>query len=224
MVTPITPGMAPPPTVGRGAYASQANQTIEETRRLLLQNRLTGAAAMRVSNMLALAEQRNGNGNPAQAERIARNALRMVNNIIEPPIPGSNPPGEAEDGGTAGEETQDAAGGTDAPGEIPGPMGERETTTYRDGSDDGGISYRFSTPLSDAQAPFAVRQHELSHIRRETSEAIMNGQRVLASVTVNQGIDPATGDPYVGGGRARIVIFPDIEAVRPTGLNLDVTG
>lgn len=56
-----------------------------------------------------------------------------------------------------------------------------------------------------------MRQHELSHIRRETSDAIIEGRRVQASVTIKRSIDPETGEVIVEGGRARILDFPEVQ-------------
>ncbi len=204
----------------------KTSRSIAEAKRLLAKNQVTGAKAMRILNMLSVAEQNMGQGNTIQAQRIAREALSAVRDIDEnsnPINPNRKEESEAASAPTSNDETEETpANNVLAESESDEPF-QRETTSYQDGSDDSGISFQAAQPLTPAQAPFAVRQHELSHVRRETSDAILNGQRVLASVTIHSHIDPTTGQQHIGGGRARVIVFPDMEQ-KPlqNGNNLDI--
>ena len=181
---------------------------------------------MRIINMLSQAQQNASSGKRTDAERFAREAVQLAEN--ESDSTGRASAGDSEEAQTTattpGEETNEDTPASQASDVDPNQPMQRNTTSYTDGSDDSGISFQSAQPITSAQAPFAVRAHELSHIRRETSDAILNGQRVLTSVTIQSHIDPSTGERQIGGGRARIVVFPNITVQTPTGQNLDVTG
>lgn len=211
MVTPIQPGTFPYHTQHAENQSGKINRPLSEAKRLLFEHRITGAKAMRIQGLIESAEQTAGSGKVIEAERIAREALNITRQTIdETGITSTEtsakiPKDEDEQDKTAiGTEESDT---TDK-----NLIAERETTTYSDGSDDEGISFQYAQPLTQAQAPFAVRQHELSHVRRDTSEAILNGQKVLTSVRIFSRIDPMTGERHVHGGNTRIVVFPNIEA------------
>lgn len=204
-----------PPEIGLNAQ--RAERSLSEARRLLALNQLSGQPASRLTSLMADAEQSIEQGDAAEAQRIAREALRFAREVTgeTPAIMGEPTEEPAEDtAARAGESNEEGSGSNSAanPGQ---PLNQRETTTYQDGSDDSGISFQAPQPLTNLQAPLAVRQHELSHVSRETRDAILNGQRVMASVTVHQRIDPATGEVVVDGGNARTVIFPNIEDMMP---------
>ncbi len=203
----------------------KTQRSIVEAKRLLTQNHVTGSKAMRVVNMLAQAKQNVSAGKGIDAQRIAREALKIAEETGNPVSP-ADPTTEPE------EETQIAPEENNEDGQTPASQArgidpnqpyERDTVSYADGSGDSGVSFQYSQPVASEQAPFAVRQHELSHVRRETSDAILNGQRVLASVTVHNRIDPNTGERAVGGGNAHVIIFPEIKPMFPTGQKVDLT-
>jgi len=215
-------------SIGTAAYTANAqpadneadrtSRSIAEARRLIAQNQITGAKAMRILTMLTTAEQSIGQGKTINAQRIAREALKQAK--------------DASDETNAALLNQNAANPNNALDETPAAKAQgasanqpfqRNTTNYTDGSSDSGVSYQSATPLTPGQAPFAVMQHELSHVRRETSNAILNGQRIMASVTIHSRVDPATGERQVGGGQARILIFPNVDSPQLTsGKNIDV--
>ncbi len=204
----------------------KTNRSINEARRLILQNKVTGAKALHLYTLLNQAEQNLSRSNTFEAHRIARQALNQAESLTQADrenLPSLDPNASQEDKKSPQmESSEDRRANTDH--EAKALLGERETRTYRDGSSDSGISFQAETPLTPAQAPFAVRQHELSHIRRETSEAILNGQRIIASAAVHSRVDPRTGERTVDGGRARIVIMPNIEPPDPPGEKIDVKG
>ncbi len=209
--TPYYPQMEP-----KAAETRPVERSLSEARRLLIENGGASAKTMRVMAMVALAEQNAGQGKVSEAERLAREAVKLAKNEDN----ASNPADP-----TAEEEPQNAANPKTNTTPLPGEeeeTGERETTNYSDVSDDSGVSFQFAQPLTPAQAPLAVMQHELSHVRRETSDAILNGQRIMASVAIHSYIDPQTGDRHVSGGRTRVVVFPDISLEFPAKNQLDV--
>ncbi len=229
MVTAIG-RVLPGSSVQTAEPASEKTQrSIAEARRLVTQNHVTGAKAMRIINMLSQAQQSVTAGKSVDAERLAREALKIAQEEENPTeIPSRSASNEEQENAAApmqpNGENSDETPASNAMGVDPDQPFERETTSYADGSDDSGVSFQSAQPLTPAQAPFAVRLHELSHIRRETSDAILNGQRVLTSVAIHSRIDPMTGERHVGGGRTRVIVFPDIQPVWSRGNNLDVKG
>ncbi|MEW6234439.1 MAG: hypothetical protein AB1656_03540 [Candidatus Omnitrophota bacterium] len=200
--------------------ADRTSRSIAEARRLIAQNQIAGAKAMRILAMLSTAEQNMGEGRTVEAQRIAREALKQAKDASDETNAALlNQTAAAANPQNALEETPAAK----AQGASAKEPFQRKTTNYADGSSDAGVSFQSATPLTPGQAPFAVMQHELSHVRRETSDAILNGQRIMASVTIHSRVDPVTGDRQVGGGQARILIFPNVESPQPaSGKNLDI--
>lgn len=197
-----------------------AERSIDEARRLLVQDKVTGVDALRLYARISQAEQVVGKGNPLDAKRIAQDALRKVKDLVDDSNAAAvtssndkNKPSSVKNNSTPAADSL----GVEGDGVF-----QRDTTLYQDGSDDSGISFQYAQPLTPAQAPFAVRQHELSHVRRETSDAILEGRRVIASVTVHQRIDPESGKINVEGGRARAVIFPKAPVPESPMLNPDI--
>lgn len=222
MVTPIQPGSFPVQNQSAENPNSKIDRSLSEAKRLLFENKLTGSKAMRIQGMIESAEQSASSGKIVDAERLAREALNFTRETIDE----RSTTNSIGTGSTANEE--------DEPNTIPTAneendssdvnlLAERETTNYTDGSSDEGVSFQYAQPLTQAQAPFAVRQHELSHVRRDTSDAILNGQRVMTSVRIFSKIDPNTGERHVEGGNTRIIVFPDIE-LQKTLINEENTG
>lgn len=89
--------------------------------------------------------------------------------------------------------------------------GIRECTTcaertYKDGSDDPGVSFKTATHVSAAESASAVASHEQEHVRREQSGARAEGREVVAqSVNIVSAICPECGRSYVAGGTTRTV-------------------
>ncbi|RJP25982.1 MAG: hypothetical protein C4527_16110 [Candidatus Omnitrophota bacterium] len=223
MVTPVHPVPFTGATPQSGMSAQQTSRSIAEARRLLLENHITGAKASRIMAMLVTAEQYIGNGKSTDAQRLAREALKQVKETAEienPADPNKENKEEVQLAPPDSENEETPVG--DALDQDGSNVFQRETTTYQDGSSDSGISFQSPTPFTPAQAPFAVRQHELSHVRRETSDALLEGRRVMTSVTIHSTIDPRTGERHVGGGQARVIVFPKLVSNVSTGQNLNV--
>lgn len=75
------------------------------------------------------------------------------------------------------------------------------TRTYRDQSDDPGVSFKTPTQLNPAQAATAVISHEMEHVANEQADAKQEGKEVIAqSVQIFHSICPECGKSYVSGG------------------------
>lgn len=228
MVTPVQPGSFPIHNQPEEPRNSKVERSLSEAKRLIFENKITGAKASRIQGLIDSAEQNASAGKVVDAERIAREALNTTQKAADEKS-GSDTIGT----GSSSDDEEDTNAITNADEETDSSDGnllaERETTSYTDGSSDEGVSFQYAQPLTQAQAPFAVRQHELSHVRRDTSEAILNGQRVLTSVRIFSRIDPQTGERHVEGGNTRIIVFPNIEPQKnsfneeETGNNIDIT-
>jgi hypothetical protein len=225
MVTSVQPGSFPiqnQPTENRN---SKIDRSLSEAERLIFENKLTGAKATRIQGLIESAKQSASAGKVVDAERIAREALKFTRETVDESSnsssigTGSSPDDE--------DETNTIPNASEETDENREPLSDRETTSYTDASGDEGVSFQFAQPLTQAQAPFAVRQHELSHVRRDTSEAVLNGQRVMTSVRIFSRIDPKTGERHIEGGNTRIIVFPDLEPQKNlfrsenTGKNID---
>ena len=205
------------PTGGEpDGLSTRVSRALSEAQRLILTEKITGAAAMRITAMISQAQQSSGQGNLRDADRLARQALGLAKDAAGPPVEGA--PDKEDDS-----PVPEAAKNPDETdkGNQQG-FSQQETTSYQDASNDSGVSFQSAQPLTNAQAPFAVQLHEMSHVRRETSDAILHGQRVLTAVTIHSHIDPQTGERHVDGGQARVVVFPNIKTVTPTGNNIDL--
>lgn len=219
-VGPVLPGSSA--QAAESAPDEKTQRSIAEARRLITQNHITGAKAMRLSTMLTQAQQNVSSGKVFDAQRLAREALKLAQDESDSTGTANTENGNAPPATTSGDENNpdNSTGATQEAN--PNDLLQRNTTSYQDASDDSGVSFQYAEPLTQAQAPFAVRLHELSHVRRETSEAILNGQHVMASVTVSSHIDPQTGERQVGGGRTRVIVFPEIQIESIVGNNLNV--
>ena len=189
----------------------KSEQAITQVQQLLVQNRITGVDALRITGMITQAQNFMGSGDPSDAQRIAKQALKIAmkydtgfpasksknqqNQDIK--LPGSS--------GTAADSQNNTNSKTTSKDQ---PMGSEEKVLYKDSSNDGGISFQYATPVSNIAAPFAVVAHEEAHVRRETGDAILNSQHVMTSVQILQHFDPVTGEVRIDGGRTRVIIFP----------------
>ncbi len=205
MAAPLMPDPGPISPPSTASPDSRLRSSVSEAERIINEERLTGAKAMRIRAMVQQAKQSGKEGKVDDAQRIARQALRLARGGEEAAQP------EPDAGQPVASETDPGAKQqSNADGDTFEPM-ERETTSFRDGSGDGAISLNASQPLTPAQAPLAIAEHETSHQRRNSREAILNGQRVLQSIRYHHEIDPASGEIRVTGGQARTLVFPKVE-------------
>jgi hypothetical protein len=212
MVTPIQPVLPGSPIKPTETAFDKSSRAISEAQRLLIQNKITGADAMRITSMISMAQKSQGSGKLVEAHRAAKEAVQIASQYGDglTPVAKETDKADSVSPGKADDEKDDRLPASESMGDEDGGLFDPKKTTYTDGSDDSGISFQYAQPISDIQAPFAVRQHEISHVRRDTQDAIINGQKVMSSVTVRHRIDE-TGSPFIDGGRARILIFPKKE-------------
>ncbi len=96
---------------------------------------------------------------------------------------------------------------------------------YKDGSDDGGVSFQSATKLSPAQAGSAVAGHEREHFRREQTEAKNEGKEVVSNrIQIHNAICPECGKMYVSGGTTRTVTKEETETSQKALDKNDVKG
>lgn len=220
MMAPVPTGHSYKPAAPE---ADSSQRMMAEARRLLVQHKITGADAMRIQSMLEQAENSMGSGKRVDARRFAQEALELAKESNSASTPG--PAGKEENAEetpaveSAANPNSSEEGGE---GEEGIPVAEEEKGRYADRSEDAGVSYQYEQPLSHIQAPLAVRQHELSHVWRDTSDAIIEGKRVMATTTIFHRIDYESGKPYVAGGKAHIIIFPNLLVPDERGKEIDV--
>ena len=76
-----------------------------------------------------------------------------------------------------------------------------ENRKYKDGSDEGDVSYKSATHISPGNAASAVRAHEQEHVSNAYEKAAKSDGKVMsASVKINTAICPECGRSYVSGG------------------------
>jgi len=187
---------------------------------MLAGQQLEASEELRIRALIEQAKSSSQSGKAVNAYRLAHRAVQMAERFEES-VPRSVSPKENRNERKRPEESQ-RAGGFD--GEETALPNEPESSIYRDGSDDPGISFKMGAPLTDLQAPLAVRMHETTHLLHETQEAILEGRRVYAGIRILSRVDPQTGRQHIAGGRAMVTLFPNIEPVNPEHPTLDVTG
>lgn len=76
-----------------------------------------------------------------------------------------------------------------------------ESRQYKDGSNDGSVSFQNATAVDPSQAKFKVMAHEQEHVRNEQIRAKSDGRKVIAqSVRIMTANCPDCGQIYVSGG------------------------
>jgi hypothetical protein len=140
------------------------------------------------ANYILMAEKALKNGNSAAADNFAERALQII-----------KPPENAE---TVNLKKPD-------PPEIE----KHESTehSYQDVSNDAGVSFSSPSKLTGPQSFIAVPAHEKEHVSRRVSEAVLNGDRILVSVSYKIRYDYRTGEAYMAGGTTRTIRFSRYE-------------
>ncbi len=154
------------------------------------------------------------NGNTAAAENFAQKAVRILSPGKEtgaPPLQsGATPPGPPSE-----KSRMPPLGAAEAnPPEKPAPQPALQTPeqvkhTYKDVSNDAGVSFTYPSTLTGPQSFLAVPAHEAEHVGRRVSEAALKGERILVTVSYRVRYDPRTGQPYIAGGTTRTVKISD---------------
>ncbi len=72
---------------------------------------------------------------------------------------------------------------------------------YKDGSDEGNVSFKSAAHISPQQAASKVMAHEQEHVSNAYNKAATkNGKVINASVTLKTAVCPECGRNYVSGG------------------------
>ena len=72
---------------------------------------------------------------------------------------------------------------------------------YRDGSNEGNVSFKSAAHISPESAPARVRAHENEHVANAYHKAGMaDGKVIQATVSIHTAICPECGRVYVSGG------------------------
>jgi hypothetical protein len=207
----------------RNPLAAQQVRTSElavrKAERILSAVNVKGADAIRLRSLIQQAKSSNESGQSIEAERLARYALEKARQMGKLPGVTAAPDGETEEPLPA-PDTEPAA--DDQPIETSPGLGEPDKTLYQDNSGDAGISFQMGVPLTELQAPLAVRGHEVSHLLHETQKAVLEGRPVQAGIRIHSHVDPQTGRQHVSGGRATVYIFPNFEPPEPENPMLDL--
>lgn len=91
---------------------------------------------------------------------------------------------------------------TDLPEPAPGAIGAaRGEIVLQDDSSDGGVSFQAGVGVAPAHSEFAVRSHELEHVRRNQFRAQLAGETADSLVIVSRSYDPRLGQFVTHGGR-----------------------
>lgn len=105
---------------------------------------------------------------------------------------------------------------------------------YKDGSNEGNVSFKTAAHVSPEAAGARVRAHEGEHVANANKKAAAkDGQVMYATVTIHTAICPECGRVYVSGGETKTSIRfqPEehpygknqkaIDAIKVTGRNVD---
>ena len=77
---------------------------------------------------------------------------------------------------------------------------------YKDGSDDGGVSFQKPTKVSPGRSANAVFGHEREHFVREGAKAKREGKEVVSNtIQIHYSTCPECGRRYASGGETRTV-------------------
>ena len=84
---------------------------------------------------------------------------------------------------------------------------------YKDGSDDGGVSFQSPTKVSPGRSANAVFGHEREHFVREGAKAKREGKEVVSNtIQIHYATCPECGKRYASGGETRTVTKGESEA------------
>lgn len=198
-----------------------SERKVREAERLLAIGEIQGAQALKVRALVEQAKSSRLTGQTTEAERLARQAVREAREE-DNYTPGSAGPMDTAEGEPPGpaHEPDGTLIQTDST-EQP-PLSQPESSVYQDRSEDGGVSMKMGAPVTDLQAPLAVRSHETSHLLHEIQDAVLEGRPVQASVRILSRIDPESGEQYVAGGRAYVTLFANTELAEPQEPSFDI--
>ena len=82
---------------------------------------------------------------------------------------------------------------------------------YQDGSDDPGVSFKTPTHISPENAAYAIRSHEMEHVRNEQHKAKYENKVIVSqSVRIITDRCEECGTNYVKGGFTRTITRPKL--------------
>lgn len=93
---------------------------------------------------------------------------------------------------------------------------------YKDVSNDVGVSFTYPSYLTASQSFIAVPAHEAEHVARSVSEAVLNGEQILVTVSYKVRYDPQTGVAYLAGGATRTYKYPKMFKEEIQGTFIDI--
>jgi hypothetical protein len=183
-------------TIKNEAGSGSANDNLKKAKAILYREGLN-QSDYRAINLILMAENALKNGNAGAADNFASRAVKLLepaNETVQNPdlqkqkIPENFIPDKKSNENTKTAESSKPA-----------------THMYQDVSSDAGVSFSYAAPLTGPQSFIAVPAHEAEHVGRRVSEAVLNGEQIMVSVSYSVKYDPRTGEPYMAGGVTRTV-------------------
>lgn len=78
--------------------------------------------------------------------------------------------------------------------------------TYKDGSNDPGVSFKNATHLDPETASYAIRSHEGEHVAHNRAQAERENREIVSqTVTYHTDVCPECGKVYMSGGTTKTV-------------------
>jgi hypothetical protein len=203
-----------------------SERAVREAESILTAGKVKGSEALRIRALIQQAKVSTQTGKPTEAQRLARQALHVARKLGD--LTGITPLDSEDENAQPAPDTGNVATATPAlrqaqdVGEQDSPSAQSDRSVYRDSREDGDGSLQTGAPLSELEAPLAVRSHETSHLHHEIQEAVLEGRRVDADIRIPSRTDSDTGHQETAGGRATVVTFPNTEPVEPEEHKLNV--
>lgn len=120
-----------------------------------------------------------------------------------------------------------AVKGDSFPTGTPKPQGaskkqDEDRVTYKDQSDDVGVSFSYPVAMNQYQAPLAVQAHEDEHVIIARADALINDENVTTYVSIHNGYD-SKGRLIITGGTTIVKTSPKqkMEPIK-TGNKVDI--
>ncbi len=177
-------------------YDSTANETLQKAKAILYQSGMN--KNLRVINLILMAETALKNGNSIAADDFASRAMQVMNPVDNIKLKGKT---ISRDHYQKQTDETDKADNTEKKS-----IKSKDTKhTYKDVSNDAGVSFSYPSSLTGAESFLAVPAHEAQHVGRRVSEAVLKGEQILVSVSYRIRYDPQTGHPYMAGGTTRTI-------------------
>ena len=178
------------------------NRTVEKAKALLYQSAM-GKLDPRALNLMFMAETALKNGNTPAASNFANKALKILKSKEGVDIERKYSSQEQKPSTILNSNFEQVE------------KQKHIKHSYKDISNDPGVSFTYTTSLTGPQSFIAVPAHEAEHVRRRVSEAVFNGERVMVLVSYKVRYDPETGQSYMAGGTTRTIKISDHKRDNP---------